>query len=162
MTEAPSPAVPLPLDPDFDLRTPAGRSEFGWSVLAVVSAGGAFGALARYGIGEAFPAGRTGFPWGTFGINVSGSLLIGVLMVLVTRVWTRQRLLRPFVGVGILGGFTTFSTSIVDGQRLVSDGAAGVALVYLAGTLVAALLATAVGMAVTERLTSVRAGAGRR
>lgn len=74
---------------------PAGR----WPVLAVISLGGVVGALARYGIQSAYPHHPGGFAWATFGVNVSGCLLIGVFMMLVTEVWPRQRLLRPFVGV---------------------------------------------------------------
>jgi CrcB protein len=68
-------------------------------------------------------------------------------MVLVTDVVTRQRLLRPFLGVGVLGGYTTFSTYIVDINRLVTEGAGGVALLYLAGTLIAAVTATSIAVA---------------
>jgi fluoride exporter len=127
-------------------------------VLAVVALGGAAGAAVRYGITVVVPPTRTGFPWATFDINVAGCLLIGVLMVLVTDVWTRQRLLRPFLGVGVLGGFTTFSTYVVDVQRLVDAGAAATALSYLAATVIAALIATYVGMAVTRLATARRRG----
>lgn len=123
------------------------------AVLGVISAGGVLGALARYGISAAWPAGRTGFPWATFAINVSGCLLIGVLMVLVTEVWAAHRLLRPFLGTGVLGGFTTFSTAMVDTQRLVLSGAAGTALASLAGTVLAALAAAYLGVVLARRLT---------
>ena len=121
-----------------------------------VSAGGVAGALARYGLGVAFPPTPDGFPWATFGINVSGCLLIGVLMVLVADVWPARRLLRPFLGTGLLGGYTTFSTYIVDIQHLLAAGAARTALAYLAGTLLAALAATYLGVS-TARLAVHRA-----
>jgi fluoride exporter len=143
----------LPIDSDIDLHVDRQRTELlrtHGAVLAAISAGGAVGSLARYGLGLAFPPGRTGFPWATFGINVVGSLLIGVLMVLVVEIWDAHPLIRPFLGVGILGGFTTFSTYVVDMQRLVDAGAAGTALAYLAGTLVAALAAVYVGLTVTR------------
>jgi CrcB protein len=147
-----------PTDPDVDLRDPRQRAELRrpWDILSVIAVGGAAGALARYGIGVAFPAGASSFPWATFGINVSGCLLIGVLMVLVTEVWPTQRLIRPFFGVGVLGGFTTFSTYAIDIQRLVNVEAAGIALAYLAGTALAALLAVAAGSAATEALVKAR------
>jgi CrcB protein len=116
-----------------------------WSVLGVVCAGGVAGALARYGIGAAFPHRPDAFPWATFGINVSGCLLIGVLMVLVADVWPTRRLLRPFLGTGLLGGYTTFSTYVVDIQHLLAAGAAGTALAYLAGTVLTALAAVYTG-----------------
>jgi CrcB protein len=139
----------LPADSDVDLRVPRQRAELRrapWAVLSVISLGGALGALARAGLGNAFPAGTSAFPWATFAINVSGCLLIGVLMVLVTEVWASQRLVRPFFGVGVLGGYTTFSTYVVDIQRLVDAGAGGTALAYLAATVVAALAATYAGL----------------
>lgn len=133
-------------------RRPGARIGAEWPVLAVVAAGGALGSVARWGLGEAFPTHRGEFAWATFFVNVSGCLLIGVLMVLIAQVWAGRRLLRPFVGVGLLGGYTTFSTYVVDFGRLVAEGAAGVAVAYLAGTLVAALAATYLGMAATGRL----------
>jgi CrcB protein len=126
------------------------RAGVGWPVLAVISAGGVAGALARYGLGEAFPHTAEEFAWATFGINVSGCLLIGVLMVLVSDVWPTRRLLRPFLGTGVLGGYTTFSTYIVDIQQLLAAGAARTALAYLAGTLLAALAAVYTGSTLTR------------
>ena len=144
---------PLPVDADVDMSAPAQRLELSrhpWTVLAAISTGGILGALGRYGLGRALPTQPGGFPWATFGINVSGCLLIGVLIVLVTEVWAGHPLVRPFLGVGVLGGYTTFSTYIVDIQRLVGVGAARTALAYLAGTLVAALLAVQVGAGLTQ------------
>jgi CrcB protein len=117
----------------------------GWPVICAVSLGGAVGSLARWALAAAMPAGRAGFPWATFITNASGCLLIGVLMVLVTEVWAGRRLLRPFLGIGVLGGYTTFSTYTVDVTRLVSAGRAGTALAYLAGTAVAAFVAVYLG-----------------
>ncbi len=121
-----------------------------WPVLGVVSAGGVLGALARYGLGVAYPHPAAGFPWVTFAVNVSGCLLIGVLMVLITDVWSGHRLLRTFLGTGMLGGYTTFSTYIVDGQHLLAAGAARTALAYLGGTLLAALVAVQAGVTLTR------------
>ncbi|GIH14188.1 fluoride efflux transporter FluC [Rugosimonospora africana] len=137
-----------PTDPDVDLRVPAQRAELGrapWSVLGVISLGGAIGSLARFGIGYAFPASPTGFPLATFIVNVTGCLLIGVLMVLIGELWAGRRLVRPFLGVGVLGGFTTFSTYVVDIQRVAQNGAAGTALAYLLATVLAALAAVYLG-----------------
>jgi fluoride exporter len=143
----------LPTDPDVDLHDPQQRQELRRShgfVVAAVAAGGALGALARYGVATAIPAAPTGFPWATLVINVTGCLLIGVLMVLVTEVFPGHHLLRPFLGTGVLGGFTTFSTYVVDTQRLVDGGRAALGLFYLAGTLVAALAAVWVGSALAS------------
>ncbi|MDQ7904022.1 CrcB family protein [Phytohabitans sp. ZYX-F-186] len=140
------------VDPDVDLHIPGQRRELSpspWPVLVAVSAGGVLGALARYGLAEAVPRPPGGFPWATFAANLSGCLLIGVLMALVDQVWSGRRLIRPFLGVGVLGGYTTFSTYVVDTQRTVADGAPGTALLYLAATMAGALLAVWAGTAAT-------------
>jgi CrcB protein len=118
-------------------------------VIAAVSTGGAAGALARYGISVAWPHRPDGFPWSTWAINVSGCLLIGVLMILNAELWTGRRLVRPFLGVGVLGGYTTFSTSIVDVQQAAAHGAPGVAACYLGATVVGAVLAVWIGATAT-------------
>ena len=110
-------------------------------VVAVVSAGGALGATARYALSLAWPTPAGGFPWATFWTNVIGCAVIGVFMVLITDVWAAHRLVRPFFGTGVLGGFTTFSTYTVDIRTLVGGGHPRTGLAYLAATLCAALAA---------------------
>ncbi|WP_346122461.1 CrcB family protein [Micromonospora coerulea] len=142
------------VDPDVDLHVPADRGELAahpTAVLGTIAAGGVLGALARAGVQAAFPHAPTGFPWATWGVNVTGCLLIGALMAVLTTRPTGP-LVRPFLGVGVLGGFTTFSAYAVDAQRAVTAGAAGTALAYLAATLVGALLAVWAGDAATGRL----------
>jgi CrcB protein len=134
---------------------PARLSGVTRSILAAVSAGGALGALARYGLLLAWPTRHGAFPWGTFVINVAGCFAIGVLMVLVTEVRTAHPLVRPFLGTGVLGGFTTFSTYAEEGRALLVPETVAVAVAYLAGTLLAALAATAAGAWLT-RLVTVR------
>ncbi|WBQ06164.1 fluoride efflux transporter CrcB [Kribbella sp. CA-293567] len=121
-------------------------------VLGVIAAGGALGAGARYLAGVAWPYRPGSLPWATVGINVAGCALIGVLMVLVSEVWRDQRLLRPFVGTGILGGFTTFSTYAVDIQQLISKGHPLTALSYLLVTVVGAMAAVWAGTSATRAL----------
>ncbi|RLQ00739.1 CrcB family protein [Micromonospora sp. CV4] len=142
-------------DPDVDLRVPADRGELTArpaAVLAAIAAGGMLGALARAGLQHALPHPPTGFPWATFTINVSGCLLIGVLMAVLGHLGGGRPLVRPFLGVGVLGGFTTFSTYAVDVQQAVVAGAAGTALAYLAATVVGALVAVWCGDAAAARL----------
>jgi fluoride exporter len=144
------PEFPGPMDPDVDLSLPDELAELRPSplpVTAAVSAGGVLGALARYAISAAWPHAVTGFPWATWTVNVSGCLLIGVVMVLVTEVWPHRRLVRTFLGAGVLGGYTTFSTSIVDVRQAAAHGAPGVALLTLGATLAGALAAAWVGTA---------------
>jgi CrcB protein len=121
-----------------------------------VSTGGAAGALARYGISVAWPHRPDAFPWSTWAINVSGCLLIGVLMILNAELWTGRRLVRPFLGIGVLGGYTTFSTSIVDVQQAAAHGAPGVAAFYLGATLVGAMLAVWIGATATTWAVNAR------
>ena len=116
-----------------------------WTMLGVVSVGGALGALARYSLAVAWPHRAGAFPWATFVANVTGCLFIGALMVLISEVWAAHRLLRPFLGTGILGGYTTFSAYTVDVRQLLTAGAARTGLLYLVGTLAAALTATYAG-----------------
>ncbi len=145
--------TPLPTDPDIDLHIAQQRWELRrapWAILGAIATGGALGALARYGLSMAWPHRPGEFPWATFVTNVSGCLFIGALMVLITEVWSAHRLLRPFLGVGVLGGFTTFSTYTVDIQQLVAAGSARTGLVYLAGTLGAALAAVYTGITLTR------------
>lgn len=127
---------------------PAGQAP----ALAAIAAGGALGALARHGIGLLLPTAPGAFPAATFGINVLGCLLIGVLLVVVTEVRAAHPLVRPFLATGVLGGFTTFSTYALDARQLLGTGHAVTALGYVAGTLVAAVLATWAGAAVTRRV----------
>lgn len=154
-----------PIDADVDLHVPSDRAELGRGhgapVLAAIAAGGIVGALARYGLTEAFPAGPDELHWSLIAVNVTGSLLIGVLMVLVVDVFPHRRLLRPFVGVGVLGGYTTFSTAMVDVQQAIDAGAVAVALLSLVGTVVASLLAVWAGTAVTRRAVDARVGTRR-
>jgi CrcB protein len=142
-----------PIDPDIDLHIPAQRRELArhhGPVLAAIAIGGGLGALARYGLSLLLPTRPDQFPWGTFVINTVGCLLIGVLMVLITEVWPAHRLVRPFLGVGVLGGFTTFSTYALEIRNLLRPGTVVTAFGYLAGTFLAAMLAALAGVWITR------------
>lgn len=145
-----------PIDSDVDLRVPAQRRELvrtHGAVLVVIALGGGLGALGRYGLAVLLPTPPGAFPWSTFITNVVGCFLIGVLMVLITEVWSAHRLARPFLGVGVLGGFTTFSTYANEIRALLQPGTIVLAFGYLAGTLVAALLAVLAGVWLTRTVT---------
>lgn len=144
-----------PLDPDVDLHIPAQRGELErapWRVLGAIALGGALGALARYGLMTLLPARPGGFVWATFLINVTGCLLIGVLMTAIAALPALPALTRPLLGVGVLGGFTTFSAYVVDVHRVGEAGAPGTALLVLAATPLAALPAVWLGTAVAGAL----------
>ncbi|MEV6959866.1 fluoride efflux transporter CrcB [Streptomyces sp. NPDC051207] len=120
-------------------------------VVAVVALGGGGGAAARYAASLAWPVPAGGFPWTTLGVNIAGCALIGVLMVTVTELRGTHRLVRPLLGTGVLGGFTTFSTYAVDIQSLLDGGRVATSLAYLAATPVAALLAVWCAVTVSRR-----------
>jgi CrcB protein len=141
-----------PVDPDVALHVPAQRRELRdhpGTVLAAISLGGVCGALARAGLGELLPHTSGQWAWSTWLVNVSGCLCIGVLMALIDEVWPRQRLIRPFAGVGVLGGYTTFSTATVDVVQLLAAHRPAPALAYLATTVLAALVAVTLGSVTT-------------
>jgi fluoride exporter len=150
------PGGPEPVDPDVDLRLARQRAETRgrrrWPLLAAVACGGALGALARHGVTRVLPSGPDRFPWAVFTVNAAGCALIGVATVLLSelppgggrpRAALRHPLARPFLGVGLLGGFTTFSTYALGTARLLENDHPGAALAYLAATPVAALAAVA-------------------
>lgn len=160
---APAPDSPghrgrvFPADADTALPGPLGHGlrRAPWPVLGVIAAGGAIGTVARYALLSAFPHPAAGFGWAAFAINVSGCLLIGVLMVLVTEARQAHRLVRPFLGTGVLGGFTSFSTYVADTQHALLAAAPRVALLYTAGTALSALAAAWAGIAMTRALTGM-------
>ncbi|MFI6492939.1 fluoride efflux transporter CrcB [Streptomyces sp. NPDC050564] len=138
-------------DTPAPVRLPTRKAASPWhgqgSVVAMVALGGAVGATARYAAAQLWPVQEGGFPWAIFWVNVVGCAVIGAFMVVITDVWAAHRLVRPFFGTGVLGGFTTFSTYAVDIQKLLDAGHPGTGLGYLAATLFAAL--AAVWLAVT-------------
>jgi CrcB protein len=139
-----------PVDPDVEVHP--GVLTRGWDALAAVTVGGIAGSLARYEAGVRWHTKPGAFPWTTFWINVVGCAGIGVVLVLVSEVWPRRRLVQPLLATGFLGGFTTFSAYAVDSQRLFRTGHAGTAWANLFVTLGSALVAVTVSTVVTRRL----------
>jgi CrcB protein len=92
--------------------------------------GGALGALARWGIGTALPSSPGGWPWATLLVNLTGCLLIGALLAVLLARIPRHTWLRPLLAVGVLGGYTTFSTFAVEVVRLGEAGAWPTAAAY--------------------------------
>lgn len=140
----------LPLDPEVTAAPPAPplRELVGGcaDLLPVIAVGGAVGSLARWGLAEAFPHAGSEVAWGTVLANLAGSLLLGLLMAFVLDVWQDRRYVRPFLGVGVLGGFTTFSTYELDARGLFAADRPGIAVAYLAGSLLGGLLLVTVGV----------------
>jgi fluoride exporter len=145
--------VTAPIDPD----APGDPGPPGPSVLLSVGVGGVLGTLVRYGIVRAIPTSAGSIPWSIFLVNVVGSLALGFVLQLVLERWPTDRYLRPFVAVGFIGAFTTFSTVMVDADLLVRDGDAATAAVYVVLSVVVGLVASFSGIAVARRIG--RAGA---
>lgn len=145
----------LPVDPDVPASTNArGRAprvlRDRWDILLVIAAGGALGSLARWAVTTALPHATDGVPWATWLENVTGAFVLGALMVFVLDVWPPSRYVRPFFGVGVLGGYTTFSTYMLDTRTLLSAGQVTTAFGYLLGTLLSGLLAVWLGVLVAR------------
>ncbi|MEY9928751.1 CrcB protein [Catenulispora sp. GP43] len=151
------PADGLPTDPDVAEPSPGPRrSRTPRRVLAAIAAGGALGGPVRYGLGLAFPTAPHTFPATTFAINVTGSFVLALLMVLILDVWPPNAYVRPFFCVGFLGAYTTFSTWMVDTDRLISAGAYGTAAVNVLLSLAAGIAATSLGLSVGRGLAAWR------
>ena len=130
--------VRLPNGKDVEVKIPAGiasgqqiRLRGQGAAVAAVAVGGALGAAARWALATLFPAPPGGFPLTTFVVNVVGCLLMGVLVVLVAEAREAHPIIRPFLAVGVLGGFTTFSSYVVEARQLLDRGHLGVGLLYL-------------------------------
>jgi fluoride exporter len=114
-----------------------------------IAVAGAFGALARYGLdGWISRRSPTSFPWGTFVVNVTGSFVLGLVFVLTTERFRPDPWLRSAMTIGFLGAYTTFSTFSLETYRLVEDGAYGLALANVAGSVAAGLAAVYAGVVV--------------
>ena len=123
-----------------------------WIKLSVLSAGGTLGVNARYWLGVwmsrwASPQ----FPWATFTINVSGSFLIGLLTIVLTR-WLPHPNFRLLVVSGFLGGYTTFSTYEFESATLWERGELGLMVANMAGSVAAGFAAVLLGMALARGL----------
>ncbi|GHC80865.1 hypothetical protein GCM10007079_20130 [Nocardiopsis terrae] len=132
-----------------------------WPLVAAVSAGGALGALVRHGLDVLGPQSASGVSWTVLAVNVSGSLLIGLLMELIAHRRPGNRFVRPFWGTGFLGGYTTFSAYAMDVVSALERGAPQVALAYLALTLAGALTAAWAASSLAHRFLSHGGGRDR-
>jgi CrcB protein len=122
-------------------------------ITLAVALAGALGALARYGLDGLISRHAPGaFPWGTFAINVSGSLLLGLLFTLFTERLAVDAWIRSGVTIGFLGAYTTFSTLSLETYRLLEDRAVGLTVANAAGSLGAGLLAVYAGVVVGRAL----------
>ncbi|HJT87863.1 MAG TPA: fluoride efflux transporter CrcB [Bryobacteraceae bacterium] len=118
----------------------------------VVLAGAGLGGLARY-VGGGWVMAKYGgrFPLGTFLINITGSFLIGVLMTLLTERMQPHPNWRLFLVVGVLGGYTTFSSFEYETFQAVRDGARWMGILYMTGSVVLGYLGVWLGAALMAR-----------
>ncbi|MFG2452811.1 fluoride efflux transporter CrcB [Streptomyces sp. NPDC048512] len=154
----PAHGVKEPMNCDFDALA---HDEHRWrasgaAVVGVVAIGGVIGAEARYGASRLWPQGADEFPLTTVLVNVTGCALIGVVLAAVSHMRAPNRLLRPFLATGLLGGFTTFSTYAVETQKLIQQGHPVTALLNLGATMAGALAAVTLTSAGTRRLLARR------
>jgi fluoride exporter len=115
-------------------------------VLAAVAFGGGAGTLLRVVVTRALPTGTNGFPWDTLAVNLSGSLILGFVVVTAVERLGPTRYFRPLIGTGFCGGLTTFSTFVVEVDLLVRAGRVGIAVLYVAASLVAGLALARTGV----------------
>jgi CrcB protein len=108
--------------------------------------GGALGALGRWGVTRALPHSPGARPWATLLVNLTGCLLIGVLLAVLLARPAPHPWLRPFLVTGLLGGWTTYSTFAVDTVQLADAGALGTAVGYVVASVLGGVLAVVAGL----------------
>jgi CrcB protein len=113
--------------------------------------GGALGALARWGVAEALPRDDGGWPWATLLVNLTGCLLIGVLTGVLAGRTPEPAWARPFLAVGVLGGFTTYSAFAVEAVLLADAGRVVLATSYVLASVLGGVLAVAAGIRAVRR-----------
>jgi CrcB protein len=124
--------------------------------LLLVFLGGGIGASARHGVNvAALRAFGPGFPWGTLIVNVTGSILMGMLAgYLAFRAGgSLTQHARLFLATGVLGGYTTFSAFSMDAALLMERGATGQALLYVLGSVLLSILGLFAGLWLVRALT---------
>ena len=143
----------LPVDPDLITDEPAAsrhdphrHRKAQRTILLTIGCAGVFGALARYAMSRLLPTPDGHFPWSTFWINITGSLVIGFVLVLLTERFPRARLARPLIATGFLGAYTTFSTYMVDTDTLFHTHDIATGVIYAFSSLFAGAAAAFLGV----------------
>ncbi len=140
----------IPVDPDAGTGPPdpAHRVPSHWrlDVFAAVAAGGALGSVARFGISELMPAGPGQFPTATLIVNLTGSFVLGLVLVLLTERLPPSRYARAFLAVGVVGSFTTFSSFVVTAAQLASQHHISTAAMYFVASVLGGLPVAQLGI----------------
>ena len=124
----------------------------------LVALGGGFGAWLRFLVGRAWvaaigPVRASDFPWGTLTVNVLGSLMMGMLVGWLARFGSHGEATRLLLSLGVLGGFTTFSSSSLDIVSLTQRGELGVAAFYTGMSVVAGVMSLFLGLSIVRNVT---------
>lgn len=123
------------------------------SMIFYVAAGGAIGAVGRFGVEKAaFSLFGHGFPYGTIFVNVAGSFLLGAVIEISALAWSPSPEIRAMVVVGLLGAFTTFSTFSLDVVTMLNRGETASAMLYLVVSVLASIGALWAGMTVLRSI----------
>ncbi len=120
--------------------------------LAAVFAGGALGTLARAGLDELAAPDLGQWPWPTFTVNIVGAFVLGVFITRLLERLPVSSYRRPLLGTGFCGGLTTFSTMQVETLRMLEHGYYGLAVGYIASSIVGGLFAVYLGTAAVRRV----------
>jgi CrcB protein len=121
--------------------------------LLAIFAGGFIGAVARAEIGTQLANGGPSWPWATFLVNVAGAFLLGYFATRLQERLPLSAYRRPFLGTGICGALTTFSTMQLELLRMLDNGCIGRAIGYAAASIVAGFLAVALATNLVRRTT---------
>lgn len=119
-------------------------------VLAAVFIGGCVGGLARYELTTSWTTPARAFPWATLVINTSGAFALAVLLVLTSDALPPTTYLRPLLGSGFCGAWTTFSSITAGADQLIAHGAVGTGAAYVLGSAVGGLGAAGLGLVLTR------------
>ena len=162
----------LPIDPDVDVAEDARHHhgalpdavprpawpQFQPSVVATVFAGGCIGGLVRYAVTHHWPTPDGRFPWPTLTVNLAGAFVLAALIVIVGDVLGESTYARPLIGTGFCGALTTFSSVVVDADRLLAHGHVGLGLGYLVVSIATGLAAAALGLVLARWYADTRPG----
>ncbi|WP_404380042.1 CrcB family protein [Knoellia locipacati] len=122
------------------------------ALLVGIAGGGVVGSLGRYAVGLVLPHPVGSFPWSTIVVNLTGAVAMGLLVAFLLGRPGSHRLARPVVGVGLLGGWTTFSAFAIDVVTLLETGHGGEAAAYVLASFLGGVLAVTLGSTVGQRL----------